>query len=236
MHLSNVGKNWFSIFYYIYSQSIISSCLKLQGERETLTNVVPLHRHIRNTKGAVQVEETSRSRGTTIRDPAHLDLQDPALTCLASPTTTRTAVNGYHSRVEEGMGVGMASGGGDGTSTARTQGIRTVKRRRLVRAGAGLCAGLRRGGGGGRIPAVQCKCVPPLTCVLCTRLQGVTPPPAPPDPCTQPPCERHARVDPTYHQVLSQPAGRLNCDPCTLCVRSESCGMTQWSARCVDVK
>lgn len=165
-----------------------------------------IYSHIRNTKGAVQVEETSRLRSTTLRDPAHLDLQDPALTCLASPTTTRTAVNGYHSRMEEGVGVGMGGGGGDGTSTARTQGIRAVKRRRLVRAGAGLCAGLRRGGGGGRIPAVQCKCVPPLTCVLCTRLQGVTPPPAPPDPYTQPACERHARVDPTYHQVLSQPA------------------------------
>lgn len=159
------------------------------------------HRHIRNTKGAVQVEEAGRWRGVALRDPAHLDLHDPALTCLAAPTT-RTAVNGYHSRADEGVGVGEP-----GSGSTRTQGIRAVKRRRLVRAGAGLCAGLRRGGGSGRIPAVQCKCVPPLTCVLCTRLQGVPPPAAPPDPYTQPASERHARVDPTYHPVLSQPAG-----------------------------
>ncbi|KAG0713498.1 KAT8 regulatory NSL complex subunit 1 [Chionoecetes opilio] len=157
-----------------------------------------IYSHIRNTKGAVQVEETGRSRGVALRDPAHLDLHDPALTCLAAPTT-RTAVNGYHSRAEEGVGE-------PGSASSRTQGIRAVKRRRLVRAGAGLCAGLRRGGGSGRIPAVQCKCVPPLTCVLCTRLQGVPPPTAPPDPYLQPASERHARVDPTYHPVLSQPA------------------------------
>ncbi|XP_045108850.1 KAT8 regulatory NSL complex subunit 1-like isoform X2 [Portunus trituberculatus] len=165
-----------------------------------------IYSHIRNTKGAVQVEEAGRWKSVALRDPAHLDMHDPALTCLAAPTN-RTAVNGYHSRMEEAVGVGGGAGGCEaGSASARTQGIRAVKRRRLVRAGAGLCAGLRRGGGSGRIPAVQCKCVPPLTCVLCTRLQGVTPPAAPPDPYTQPASERHARVDPTYHPVLSQPA------------------------------
>ncbi|XP_071552694.1 uncharacterized protein nsl1 isoform X1 [Panulirus ornatus] len=161
-----------------------------------------IYAHVRNSKGAVQLEEGSRWRGMILRDPAHLDAHDPALTCLAAPTA-RTAVNGYHSRVE-----GSVDGGIPDTSyvSARTQGLRSIKRRRLVRAGAGLCAGLRRGGGGGRIPAVQCKCVPPLTCVLCTRLQGLVPPAAPPDPHIQPANERHARVDPTYHPVLSQPA------------------------------
>lgn len=160
-----------------------------------------IYGHVRNAKGAVQLEEGSRWRGMTLRDPAHLDVHDPALTCLAAPTT-RTAVNGYHSRVEDGASGSVSDGS---FVSARTQGLRTIRRRRLVRAGAGLCAGLRRGGGGGRIPAVQCKCVPPLTCVLCTRLQGLVPPAAPPDPHTQPASERHARVDPTYHPVLSQP-------------------------------
>ncbi|KAG7156590.1 KAT8 regulatory NSL complex subunit 1-like, partial [Homarus americanus] len=161
-----------------------------------------IYTHVRNTKGAVQLEEGSRWRGMTLRDPAHLDVHDPALTCLAAPTA-RTAVNGYHSRVEDGVGGSVSD-----TSfvSARTQGLRAIKRRRLVRAGAGLCAGVRRGGGGGRIPAVQCKCVPPITCVLCTRLQGLVPPAAPPDPHTQPASERYARVDPTFHPVLSQPA------------------------------
>lgn len=159
---------------------------------------------MRNTKGAVQLEEGNRWRGTALRDPAHLDVHDPALTCLSTPVA-RTAVNGYHSRVEDGI----VSGVSDATCvSSRTQGLRFIKRRRLVRAGAGLFAGLRRGGGGGRIPAVQCKCVPPLSCVLCTRLQGLMPPVAPPDPHTQPASERHARVDPTYHPVLSQPAGK----------------------------
>lgn len=142
----------------------------------------------------------------TLRDPAHLDVHDPALTCLAAPTS-RTTVNGYHGRIDDGISGGV---GDSSFVSARTQGLRAVKRRRLVRAGAGLCASHRRGAGGGRIPAVQCKCVLPLTCVLCTRLQGIVPPTAPPDPDTQPWNERHARVDPTFHPVLSQPAGKFN--------------------------
>lgn len=159
-----------------------------------------IYAHVRNTKGAVQIEEGSKWRGLTLRDPAHLDLHDPALTCLSA--SIRTTVNGYHGRVEDSVGGGVSD---TSYTSARTQGVRTIKRRRLVRAGAGLCAGHRRGGGGGRIPAVQCKCVPPLTCVLCTRLQGAVPPAAPPDPDTQPSSERRARVDPTYHPVLTQP-------------------------------
>lgn len=161
-------------------------------------------RHVRNNKGAVQVEEGSRWRGMTLRDPAHLDVHDPALTCLAAPTS-RTTVNGYHGRIDDGISGGVSD---SSFVSARTQGLRAIKRRRLVRAGAGLCASHRRGAGGGRIPAVQCKCVLPLTCVLCTRLQGIVPPTAPPDPDTQPWNERHARVDPTFHPVLSQPAGK----------------------------
>ncbi|KAK3893955.1 hypothetical protein Pcinc_002251, partial [Petrolisthes cinctipes] len=166
-----------------------------------------IYTHVRTTKGAVQVDEGSRWRGSSLRDPAHVDVHDPALTCLAAPTT-RTALNGYHSRGEDGV-----AGGPDATQvSARAMGVRAVKRRRLVRAGAGLCAGLRRANAGGRIPAVQCKCVPPLTCVLCTRLQGPPPPPTPPDPYTQPPAERFARVDPTFHPVLSQSADVSLCE------------------------
>ncbi|KAK7072624.1 PEHE, partial [Halocaridina rubra] len=159
-----------------------------------------IYSHVRNTKGPVQLEEGSRWRCMSVRDPAHLDVHDPALTCLTTPV--RTTLNGYHGRVEDSMAGSIS----DATYvSARTQGVRAIKRRRLVRAGAGLCAGHRRGGGSGRIPAVQCKCVPPLTCVLCTHLQGVVPPAAPPDPDTQPSSERHARVDPSYHPVLMQP-------------------------------
>ncbi|XP_047501128.1 KAT8 regulatory NSL complex subunit 1-like isoform X1 [Penaeus chinensis] len=161
-----------------------------------------IYAHVRNNKGAVQVEEGSRWRGMTLRDPAHLDVHDPALTCLAAPTS-RTTVNGYHGRIDDGISGGVSD---SSFVSARTQGLRAIKRRRLVRAGAGLCASHRRGAGGGRIPAVQCKCVLPLTCVLCTRLQGIVPPTAPPDPDTQPWNERHARVDPTFQPVLSQPA------------------------------
>jgi len=107
----------------------------------------------------------------------------------------RTTLNGYHSRIDD-------SSHSDSTSfSSRTQGIKAVKRRRLVRAGAGVA--LRRGG---RIPPVPCKCGPPLSCVLCIKVANQTSLISVPDPDTQPASERHARVDPTYHPVLSQQA------------------------------
>ncbi|XP_076031601.1 non-specific lethal 1 isoform X2 [Oratosquilla oratoria] len=155
-----------------------------------------IYAHLRGMKGAVQLEESKsngRGRSVSIRDPAHLDTRDPALTCLTTPSS-RTALNGFHGKMEE-----ATQAAGDPTCTAaRTQAIRAIKRRRLVRAGA--IVGLRKGG---RLPSVKCKCVPPLTCVLCSRHPHQSQAIVPPDPDTQPPAERYARVDPSYHPVLS---------------------------------
>ncbi|CAL4060114.1 unnamed protein product [Meganyctiphanes norvegica] len=151
-----------------------------------------IYMHVRNSKGSVQLDESRSWKGPPPRDPAHLDHHDPALTCLSAPTM-RTTLNGYHSRIDD-------SSHSDTTSfCSRTQGVKAVKRRRLVRAGAGVAP--RRGG---RIPPVPCKCGPPLSCVLCVKVTNQTSLNNVPDPDTQPAGERHARVDPTYHPVLSQ--------------------------------